>query len=82
MNVKFCCGNTTDHADDERLDVWDEQNESLDDLSQRAVAWSAPSWPESDGEYDGVVWVIDDSGEILVSMDVTIDKDGELSSCA
>jgi hypothetical protein len=77
MTTKFIgkCGIVIGQADDEIAIMAEDVEEAMEKL----LGYSDSEWPESDGEYDAVVWIEDDDGELLASEDVTIMADGNRS---
>jgi hypothetical protein len=52
---------------------------AADDMSA-ALSWANQKWPDSDSAYRAVVWVEDETGTVLASLDVVVSAAGEVQS--
>lgn len=76
MQITYHCGKSVVQSDDHctiEINFYDSDREI-----KNALRWSAGRWPESDGEYEGSVWIEDDTGCVLDSERVRITPDGEI----
>lgn len=74
------CGERVGQADDEVTIPKDATDGSPDALLEYALERFSGTHPESDGEYDAVVWVETPDGEVVIEEDILVSASGEVAS--
>lgn len=70
------CGAAMGQADDERKIHPGDTAGDPDSLIRYALQQFADSWPESDSDYDAVVWVETEDGDAIAREYVSVSRDG------